>query len=201
MSAPRRHCAALACAVALLTFVILAPDRWHLFAWCAAYAFVWFVDRPLRRGVGAARRWLVALAALGALGAWLGPKDSSVLGHAASLGGALAATTMVARAFALVTLSTSAMALYPPSRAVRRLSGTRLERVVEVLLIALDLVPSLIGELRQARARILAEEPGWPRTHRRLFATIVFAIEHAAGLAERIARDLAAPAPHKEPAP
>lgn len=198
MSDRRRHQVVLACGLGLLGFVIWAPARWHLAAGALGFALVWALAPALRRGIGPPRRWLVALAALALLGAWLGASDGKLLGRSISFSGALAATTMVARALGLVAMSTSAMALYPPARAVGRLAGTRYERVGEVLLIALALVPSLIVELRGARSRLAEDSPGWAKLPRRLFATIVFAIEHAAHLAERIARDLAASTCQKE---
>jgi hypothetical protein len=105
---------------------------------------------------------------------------------------------MVARAFGLVGLSRSVMALYPPARALERLTGKRFKRVGEVLLIAFNLLPSLIDALRQRYADIAVRNPGWWRIHRRLFNTIVFAIEHAANLAEGIAQDLTSSTDHKE---
>jgi hypothetical protein len=98
-----------------------------------------------------------------------------------SAAGALAATTMTARALGLVLLGSAAGALYPAERALARLRRTRLRRFAEVLVVALDLVPSLIDALRAARARM------------GIFETFVFAVEHASTLADTVARRLSAP--------
>jgi hypothetical protein len=186
----RRHVAVAALALVLIGTLIATPARWHLACGALAFVVMWLIDPPLRRGVGAPRRWLGTTFLLVAVGVWLGPRDASLLGHGVSMSGALAATTMVARALALVSLGSAALALYPPSRAVGRLRGTRLERLGEVLLVALGLVPSLIAALRGARVGIVQQNPGWARAPRRAFATAVFAVEHAATLADSVARDL-----------
>lgn len=190
MTDRRRHVAVAGFALALIGALIATPARLHLACGAVAFGAMWLIDPPLRRGIGAPRRWFGTTLLLVAVGAWLGRPDASLLGHAVSGSGALAATTMVARALALVSLGSAALALYPPSRAVVRLRGTRLERLGEVLLVALGLVPSLIAALSGARAGIILRNPGWSRAPRRAFETAVFAVEHAATLADSVARDL-----------
>ncbi|MCL2779061.1 MAG: energy-coupling factor transporter transmembrane protein EcfT [Polyangiaceae bacterium] len=202
MSERYQHILVLLLSVALLVFVFATPAQWHFVAWVGSFALARILAPTLRRGLGNFRRWLIALVVLAVLGAALGAKDKDsaivIFGLTLSPSGALAATTMIARAFGLVGLSRSVMALYPPARAIRRLTGKRFKRVGEVLLIAFNLLPSLIDALRQGYADIAIRNPGWWRMPWRLFNTIVFAIEHAANLAENIAQDLASSTDHKE---
>ncbi|MCL2725596.1 MAG: hypothetical protein FWD69_14275 [Polyangiaceae bacterium] len=200
MSERYQHILVLLLSAALLVFVFATPAQWHFVAWVGSFALARILAPTLRRGLGNFRRWLIALVVLAVLGAVLGKKEGTVWGLALSFSGALAATTMIARAFGLVGLSRSVMAIYPPARAIRRLTGKRFKRVGEVLLIAFNLLPSLIDALRQGYADIATRNPGWSRIPWRLFNTIVFAIEHAANLAENIAQDLASSTDHEESA-
>lgn len=194
----RRHAAVLLGSLGLLFALVAAPTRWHAPCGVALFGAVWLWAPRLRRGLGSPRRWLGTAAVLVALGAWLGPRDASMLGRPASASGALAATTMVARALALVSLGASLMTLCPPAQAIRWLRGTRLERLGEVVLIALGLVPSLVEALRGARTTLNEQNPGWRRAPRRAFEIAVFAIDHAANLAESLAQDLSSSGAKKE---
>lgn len=176
----RRHAAALIGAAGLLGGVYAAPARWHAVMGAAVFAAVWAVDPVVAGRVGAPRRWLVTTAVLAAIGLWLGPADGKLAGTAISAAGALAATTMTARALGLVLLGSAAGALYPAERALGRLRRTRLRRFAEVLVVALELVPSLIEALRTARAKM------------GIFETFVFAVEHASALADTVAERLSA---------
>ncbi len=189
---------ALVGSIALLAFVVAAPVWSHGIAWALGFVAARALAPELRRGLGSARQWGIALLALALLGALFGREDAKLASVPVSTEGALAATTMIARAFALVGLSTSLLVLYPPSRVLPRLAGTRLRRVGEVVLIAVELLPSLIVVLREARTEGSARHPRW-RVDRRLFGAMVLAIGHAADLADDLSRSLASSGERKEP--
>lgn len=198
MSSRGRHGAAIAAGLAVLPALVLLRPTWHAPVGLALFAAVRLVDPPLRRALGAPARWLVPTLVLALLGAWLGPPDARLLHHPVSLAGALAAATMVSRAVALLTVSSALMALVPPASWVARLRHTRFARLGEVVLVAVDLLPSLAGVLRAAHAESRKRAPGALRAPARLFEVFVIAMDHASSLADEIARDLSAPSARQE---
>jgi hypothetical protein len=171
-------------AAALLVALFVTAPRWHAPLGASLFALAWFADPVLRRPLGAPRRWLATGLVLALLGAWLGVPDAHLGGRAVSIAGALAATTMTTRGIALLTLSSGLMALAPPSTWVARLEGTRFARMGGALLVAVDLLPSLVSVLRSAHAEARMRSPGVRRAPARLFEVIVVAVGHASELAD-----------------
>jgi hypothetical protein len=188
-----RRAAILLLAAGLLAGLYVAPPAWHAAMGIAAFAAARWGDPRIGKRVGGPRRWLATTVVLGAIGLWLGPRDGDVAGVPVSAAGGLAAATMVGRALGLVLLGLAAGALYPAARALARLRRTRLRRFAEVLLVALDLVPSLIAALTAAHADLASRSPGWRGVPRRVFGTFIFAVEHASALADTTAHRLSAP--------
>jgi hypothetical protein len=198
VSDTRRHTVSLLLAAGLLAALYAAPTTWHAPIGIAVFVAARVVDPVVGKRLGAPRRWLATTVVLAAVGLWLGPRDGRLAEQPISVAGALAAATMAARAIGLVLLGSAAGALYPAERALTRLRRTRLRRFAEVLVVALDLVPSLIGALNAARADFAVRFPGAKRAPRRAFETFVFAVEHASALADSVARRLSAPAAKRE---
>lgn len=179
---------AIGIAVIALLFVI--DPRRHGALFGLAWAVSWTLAPALRNGLGRPARWAFLALVLLLAGGLLGPSDRSFHGVRLSLAGVFAAGTMLARAHGLVALSTGAMVLVPPARAIARLRGTRWSRIGEVILVALDLGPSLATALVEARAAQRERFPGLTRAPRRWFELAVFAVGHASNLAEQVAGDL-----------
>jgi hypothetical protein len=180
----------LALAAALLVSLAIARPVIHGPLGASAFVLALALDREVARRIGAPRRWLATAVVLVAIGLWLGPRSAPLGPIAISREGALAATTMVSRAIGIVLLGAAFGALVPAERALGRLRGTRLRRFAEVLVIAMDLLPSLLATLEGARADILAREPGLRRAPRRAFELLVLVIVHASTLADSVASRL-----------
>lgn len=193
MSEPRRHAVVLALAVGLLVVLYTTRPTWHWAFGAGVFAAARWLDPAVGKRAGAPRAWLVTTLVLAAVGLWLGPERRSIAGCSVSTAGAMAAFTMASRAVGLVLLGSTAAALYPASRALARLRRTRLRRFAEVLLVALELVPSLVTALTAASAASRARFPRPWQAPRRAFETFVFAVEHASALADAMARGLSAP--------
>lgn len=194
MSDKARHSLVFGLAVGLLGGLLVTRPAWHAALGVAAFLCTLALDPAVAKRAGAPRRWLMTALVLAAIGAWIGPGAQRMGSLSISTTGALAATTMVSRAVGLVLLGAAALALFPPERAFARLRGTRLRRFTEVVVIALDLAPSLVTALEGARADIGAREPGVGRAPKRAFELLVFAIMHASKLADSVASRLASDA-------
>lgn len=194
----RRHAVVLVIAGGLLAALYVTPPAWHAGLGVAVFGAATWLDPKVAKRSGRPLRWLGTAVVLAAAGLWLGPGDLRVRGHALSVAGALAATTMVSRAIGLVLLGSAAGALYPAERALARLRRTRFHRFAEVLVVALELVPSLLAALEAARKESASRWPGLRGAPRRIFEAFVFAVEHASALADSVARRLAESAPQGE---
>ncbi|MFO0592653.1 MAG: hypothetical protein U0441_34230 [Polyangiaceae bacterium] len=199
MSEKRRHAAVLVLAAGLLAALYVTRPEMHAGLGIAMLGLAAVLDPKVAKRSGRPLRWLGTAIVLAAVGLWLGPGDMRVRGHAISLAGALAATTMVSRAIGLVMLGSAAGALYPAERALARLRRTRFRRFAEVLVVALELVPSLLGALETARRESAARRPGLRGFPGRILETFVFAVEHASALADSVAQRLAESAPQGGP--
>lgn len=190
MSERARHALVLALGAGLLAALFVTRAPWHGPLGAIALGAAITLDPAVAKRVGAPRRWAVTALVLALVGLWLGPRDAHLGRFDISVQGALGAATMVSRAIGIVLLGAGAGALHPPERALRRLGSTRFRRFAEVLVIAIDLAPSLIAALEQARRENAAQHPGVRGLPRRAFATFVTAVCHATGLADAVARDL-----------
>lgn len=186
---------AIALGAAAIVAGLLAPTWTHAPIALLLLLVARRLDESSRRRLGRPTRWLVALALFALAGAWLGPADARLFGHRVSAAGAWAAGTMLVRAVGLVVVSSALVAWFPPRRALARLRGTRAARLGEVIVVAVELTPTLIDALREASRRAHALHPGLLRTSTRLLWLIVFAVEHAAQLADAVASDLSASKP------
>lgn len=187
-----RALAALALGAGAIAAGLLAPAWTHAPIALLSLLAARSLEGSLARRLGRPTRWLLALAAFALAGAWLGPSDARLLGHRVSAAGAWAAGTMLARAVGLVVVSSALVAWYPPGRAIARLRGTRAARLGEVIVVAVDLTPTLIDALREAGRRARESHPGLLGVPTRLLSLVVFAVEHAARLADSVARELGA---------
>lgn len=191
MSDGARHGVVVLLGAGLLGALFVTRAAFHGPLGALALTAALLLDPAASRRAGAPRRWVMTALLLGLVGLWLGPRDAHLGRFDISLQGALAATTMVSRAIGIVLLGAGVGALYPPARALGRLRGTRFRRFAEVLLVALDLAPSLVTTLESARREVAAQHPGLLRAPRRLFETFVIAVLHATTLADSVARGLA----------
>lgn len=186
-----RRAAVLAVPVALLVALGLLAPAWHLGAATAAWVLLRVLAPDLPRHVGRPTRWVILIAVMVVLGAWLGPADQRTFGAAWSSAGAWSGGTMVARAFALVILTTTLTAAIPLRRwlAASRLPVIR--RLTEVVVVAANLVPVLLRALGDAHRSLKERRPGPRRALRRLRLLSVHAVARAANLAEAVAFDMA----------
>ncbi len=184
--------AILALSLALLVALSTTRAGLHAPLGLALVVLAFALDRGVARALGRPARWVVTGAVLALFGLWLGPRDAHLAGHAVSFAGALAATTMLARAAAIVLLGAAVMARFPPAEALARLRGTRGRRFAEVLVVALELVPTLVARLGEARREAEAQSPGLRHAPRRAFESLVAAVAHASALAESAADSLGA---------
>lgn len=183
---------AIAFGAAAIVAGLLAPAWTHAPIALVVLLLARSLDDSVKRRLGRPTRWLVALALFALAGAWLGPSDARLFGLRLSAAGAWAAGTMLARAVGLVVVSSALVAWYPPARAIERLRGTRAARLGEVILVAVELTPTLIDALSEASRKAREQHPGVLRVPTRLLSLVVYAVEHAAELADSVARDLAA---------
>lgn len=169
---------------------LLAPP-WHLGVGAAGWLLLRFPAPDLARSVGRPARWLAALGGLVLLGAWLGPVDHHTAGVPWSAPGAWAATTMVVRAFALVVLASSLTAAVPLRRWLGASRLPVVRRLVEVVVVAANLVPVLLRALGDARSSLRERRPGLRRLPRRVRLLGIHAVVRAANLADAVAFDMA----------
>lgn len=183
--------AALALPVALLAALALAPPSWHLPAMLVAWALLRATAQDVQRSFGRLRRWALALVILCLLGAAFGPRDARLLSLAWSRAGALSATTMVARAFAIVSLTSLAASALPMRDWLRRARNPVVRRLLEVIIVASNLVPVQLRALSTASANLRERRPGLLKLPQRAWLLAAHASLRAALLAESVAFDMA----------
>ncbi|MFW5739660.1 MAG: hypothetical protein ACOC1F_04780 [Myxococcota bacterium] len=176
---------------ALLAALVALPPLWHL----PAGAAVWVVLRgsvpDVHRAIGRPLRWMQVLVVLCLLGALLGPTEHQVLSVPVSQSGALSGATMVVRAFALIALASLASSVLPLRRWARNLRHPLARRLIEVVVIASNLVPVQLRALSTSSAALRERRPGLARLPKRLWLLSVHSSVRAAMLAENVAWDMA----------
>ncbi len=182
---------ALAMPAALLSALALLPPVWHLPCGLGAWAILRWSARDVHRTLGRPRRWLLGLASLCLLGAAFGQADTHVLAIPLSKAGALAGASMVVRAFAMVTLTSLVASTLPARRWLTRIRHPLARRLMEVVIVASNLVPVLVRSLATASTTLRERRPGLRRLPRRLWLLAVHASLRAAMLAESVAFDMA----------
>jgi len=188
MTSPR---GALAVALALLVAIAALPPLWHLPAGLIAWAMLRWLVHDVHRTMGRPRRWLQALVALCVLGALFGETNTELWSFPLSTDGALSGSTMVVRAFALVGLASVASAVLPLRRWAERIRHPAVRRLIEVVIIAANLVPVQLRALSTASATLRERRPGLRRLPARLWLLAVHCSVQAAMLAENVAFDMA----------
>ncbi len=183
--------ASLLVTLGLLVALAILPPVWHLPIGMAGWAVMRWGVRDVHRTLGRPRRWLQGLAGLCLLGAIFGPVDAHVLSLGVSKAGALSGTTMVVRAFAIVALTSLASSALPIRRWASRIRNPAAQRVMEVVIVASNLVPVLLRSLGTATATLGERRPGVLRLPQRIWLLAVHSSLRAAMLAENVAFDMA----------
>lgn len=182
---------ALTALVALIVALVALPAPWHLPAGFAVWLALRLSVPDVHRAFGRPRRWLGLLAVLTLLGAWLGPADTQVIDLSLSQQGAFSGATMVVRAFALVALGSAISSALPLRRWMLRVRHPFARRLIEVVVIASNLVPVQLRALSTASAALGERRPGLLRFPTRLWLLSVHSSVRAAMLAESVALDMA----------
>lgn len=188
MNAPKT---CLVVAVAQLVALTSLAPRWHLPVGIVGWAILRWGVRDVHRSLGRPWRWLQGLAALCLLGALFGPVDTHLVSVGVSKAGALSGTTMVVRAFAIVALTSLASSALPIRRWADRIRNPAAQRVIEVAVVASNLVPVLLRAFSTASSTLRERRPGLRRFPQRLWLLAVHSSLQAAMLAESVAFDMA----------
>jgi len=181
----------LVVAIALLIALALVPPEWHLPLGIVGWALLRLGAPDVHRTLGRPWRWLQALAFLCLLGAIFGTTDSHVASVGWSKSGALSGPTMVVRAFALVALTSLASSVLPIRRWTERIRNPVARRLIEVVVVAANLVPVQLRALSCASSTLKERRPGLLRLPKRLWLLTVHSSLRAAVLAESVAFDMA----------
>jgi hypothetical protein len=180
--------ARLGLVLALLVAVAALPAAWHLPMGIAVWALLRLGAPDLHRTLGRPGRWLKSLVVLCALGACFGTADLSV---GLSTSGALSGATMVVRAFALVALGTLASSALPVRRWSERVRHPAVRRLIEVVVVAANLVPVELRALSTAASALRDRRPGPLGLPKRMWLLAVHSSVRAAMLAESVAFEMA----------
>lgn len=186
-------------ALALLLALAIAPAPWHLPIGAAGWLGLRWAVPDVHRTTGRLRRWLQALAVLCLLGAAFGPVDHHIHTAGVSAAGALSGVTMVVRAFAIVALTSIASSALPIRRWAGRVRSPAARRVIEVVVVATNLVPVLLRALSTASSTLSERRPGLLQLPRRLWLLAVHSSLRTAMLAENVAFDMAIAAHNIDP--
>ena len=181
----------LATAVAVLMGLALLPPIWHLSLGIAGWLIIRWGARDVHHALGRPSRWLQALLALCLLGAIFGDPDAQAGSWSWSQAGALSGATMVVRAFALVAVASLASWVLPIRRWAQQLSNPIARRLLQVVIIAANLVPVQLRALSIAASNLKERRPGIRRLPKRLWLLAVHSALQAAMLAESVAFDMA----------
>lgn len=182
---------ALLCAILLLVSLAIAPPLWHLPLGIAGWVVIRMSCPDVHRSLGHARRWLQLLIILLILGAVFAKSDTVSYGISWSKMGALSATTMVSRAFALVALTSIATSVLPLRTWIEKRKSPVARRVMDVVAVASNLVPVQLRALSVASANLEERRPGLRRLPQRLWLLAVHSALRAGMLAETVAFDMA----------
>jgi hypothetical protein len=177
--------------IALLVAVALLPAAWHLPLGIAGWTLLRCAARDVHRTIGRPWRWLQGLVALCALGALFGTVDAHVLSIGWSKTGALSGASMIVRAFALVALTSLASSSLPARQWMDRIRHPAARRLIEVVVVAANLVPVQLRALSVASNTLKERRPGLHRLPTRLWLLAVHSALRAAILAESVAFDMA----------
>ncbi len=186
-------------ALGLLVALALLPPVWHLAAGLVGWALVRWGAREVHCTLGRPWRWLQALVLLSFLGALFGTADAHTLSIRYSTSGALSGVTMVVRAFALVALATLVSSNLPVRRWAEHVRSPAARRVVEIVVVAANLVPVQLRALSTASSTLKERRPGLHRLPERLWLLAVHSSLRAAMLAEDVAFDMAVAAHNAAP--
>lgn len=178
-------------ASALLTAVGVLPPHWHLPVGIVAWLLIRFGTGDVHRTFGRPLRWVQGLLLLCLLGALFGPGDTRTLGFGWSRSGALAGSTMLVRAFALLALTSFAASVVPLRRWSAGIRIPVVRTLIEVVVVASNLVPVQTRALTAASSTLSERLPGLRRLPRRLWLLAVHGALRAAMLAESVAFDMA----------
>lgn len=175
----------------LLLALALLPPSWHLFAGAAAWIGLRISAGDVLRTLGHPRRWLLALLTLGALGALFAPGDTTIASVSISEAGALSGVSMALRALAILSLTSIASSVVPIRRWTQRVEHPLARRVIEVVVVATNLVPVLVRSVATASKTLKERRPGVCRLPQRLWLLSVHGALRSSMLAERVALDMA----------
>lgn len=175
--------------VLLLVGLVVVPAKMHGLLALVAFVGSRVIDHEVSRGLGRPGRWVVAMVVLVALGAWLGPRDMSVLGFRVSMVGALAGVTMAARAVGLLLVTSALTRSVVPHALLARLGRTRARALAASVVVALRLAPELAAMVRAHASEAKSNTPGILRAPSRWFEVLVLAVAHASTLADDVALD------------
>lgn len=182
---------ALSCAILLLVSLAIASPIWHLPLGLAGWVIIRLSCPDVHRSLGRARRWIQLLIILLLLGAIFAKSDTVSYGISWSKMGMLSATTMVSRAFALVSLTSLATSVLPLRTWIEKLKSPVARRVMDVIAVASNLVPVQLRALSVASANLEERRPGLRRFPQRLWLLAVHSALRAGMLAESVAFDMA----------
>lgn len=177
--------------VGLLIALALMDPKWHLGLGIAAWAILRWGVGDLHRSLGRVRRWAQGLIVLCLLGAIFGLTDRHTYSFGWSMSGLIAGTTMVVRAYALVAITSLASSVVPFRRLVNRIHNPLVQRVLEVVVVGVNLVPVQVRALSTASVTLKERRPGLRKLPERLWLLAVHSSLRAAMLAENVALDIA----------
>jgi hypothetical protein len=186
-----RSAISLCAAAALLVAVEALPAPWHLPVAIVAWGVMRVCSPDVHAAFGRPGRWLIGLGSLAILGALLGGAQGAAGWPAALLTGAMSASSMIVRAFALVAIASVAASILPVRRWTQRARHPWVRKMMEVAVIAANLVPVQLRALSSASATLRERRPGIRRLPRRLWLLCVHSALCAAALAESVALDMA----------
>ncbi len=173
--------------VLLLVGLVVLPAATHGPLAIVVFTFARVIDHEVARGLGRPGRWVLAMVVLVGLGAWLGPRDGSLLGVRVSTVGALAGVTMAARAVGLLLVTSAITRSVIPHALLARLGRTRARALAASVVVALRLAPELAAMVRAHANEANAHTPGILRAPSRWFEVLVRAVTHASTLADDVA--------------
>jgi hypothetical protein len=181
----------LAVPIALLIALAALDAKWHLLVGALAWVLLRWGAGDVYRTLGRIRRWIYGLVVLCFLGAIFGRTDAQFHSFGWSISGTLAGVTMVVRAYAIVAITSLASAALPLRRWISRVSNPLLQRMLEVIVVAVNLVPVQVRALSTALTTLRERRPGLRNLPIRLWLLAVHCSLRAAMLAENVAVDIA----------
>lgn len=175
--------------VLLLVGLVVLPAKMHGPLALVVFVAARMIDHEVARGLGRPGRWVLAMVVLVGLGAWLGPRDLSLLDVRVSTVGALAGVTMAARAVGLLLVTSAITRSVVPHALLARLGRTRARALAASVVVALRLAPELAAMVRAHAREAKTTTPGIWHAPGRWFEVLVLAVSHASTLADDVAQD------------